>query len=288
MLRLAPSRPLLWRTETSLQLGGDAVVRVDAVTPWQERLLDALRGGIADDMLIPYACTLGAKRAEAESFAQHIRPALVPAAPVPLPVRAVVPADLSHGEFEAAIHGWRAGGLDVRSVTRWHDEAADPSLPAIIVADGSVEPRHAAALMATDAPHVPIELAGDRVVVGPGVLPGRTGCLACRHAHRTDADPDWPLIAAQLVGRTRERTDAGLVIEAAVLAARLLRPLARGEGTDTTVSVTLSCCDVRRVWHAHRPHARCLCRSHPESASAGADDARSAAPTTATAYDLPA
>ena len=35
MLRLAPSRPPLWRTDSSVQLGPDGAVLVDEITPWQ-------------------------------------------------------------------------------------------------------------------------------------------------------------------------------------------------------------------------------------------------------------
>ena len=39
-------------------------------------------------------------------------------------------------------------------------------------------------------------------IVGPMVRPGQTSCLRCLHLTRSDLDPAWPLILAQLVGRT--------------------------------------------------------------------------------------
>ena len=38
----------------------------------------------------------------------------------------------------------------------------------------------------------------DRAVVGPLVVPGRSACLRCLELHRTDRDPGWPGVAAQL------------------------------------------------------------------------------------------
>ncbi len=298
MLRLSLSHPLLWRTASSVQLGDERAVRLDDVTAWQEQLLDALRQGIPDAMLLPLARTLGASAADAEAFVSRISTALAPIPGVDLPVRAELPADIGFGESQALLQGWRASGLDPQAVTRWRDDRVDPLVPTIVVADRLLDPRRAAALMATDTMHLPIELAGDRVLVGPVVVPGVTACLACRQAHRTDADPQWPLVAAQLIGRERVPTDAGVILEAAVLAGRLLRAAAVGDGGvgvgvgagtgAATLSVTLSSADVRRVWHAHRPHARCLCRSPEESANADAVAIRNAPTTTATAFARPA
>lgn len=285
MLRLAPSHPPLWRTESSLQLGSDGGVRIDDVTGWQEQLLEALRDGVPDAMLLPLARSLGASPDAAEAFIARIGGALVPGPADTLAVQAELPSDIGYAESEAFTHGWSAAGLRPRSITRWVREDHDPSMPVIVVADGIVDPRRAAALMASDITHLPVALAGDRIVVGPLVIPGVSACLACLHAHRADADPGWPLVAAQLVGRSRTPTDPGLAIEAAVLSARLLRAASTlGTSGAASLSVTLSSAHVRRVWHAHHPHARCLCRSPAGSASAaGSAQSRSAQPTTATA-----
>jgi bacteriocin biosynthesis cyclodehydratase domain-containing protein len=40
-------------------------------------------------------------------------------------------------------------------------------------------------------------------LVGPLVRPGRTPCLGCLDLHRTDRDPGWAVVAAQLTGRGR-------------------------------------------------------------------------------------
>ena len=281
MLRLAPSHPPLWRTESSLQLGTDGAVRIDDITGWQEQLLDALIEGIPDAMLLPLARSLGAAHAEAERFVAEIGAALVPGPAERLVVRAELPSDVGFAESEAFAHGWRAAGLDTRAITPWCADDHDPRIPAIVVADGLVDPRRAAALMSSDTTHLPITLAGDRIVVGPVVVPGRSACLACLHAHRADADPTWPLVAAQLIGRARTPTDTGHSIEAAVLSARLLR---RATATSAaSLSVTLSATNVRRVWHAHRPHERCLCRSPEGTAIAPVHEIPTARPTTATA-----
>lgn len=291
MLRLAPSRPPLWRTDTSVQLGADGAVRVDEITPWQEGLLDALADGIPDAMLGPLAATLGASRVDAEAFVAHIAGALTSAPAQRIDADVEMPPDIGFAEAKALTSAWQAAGIEVARTTRWSQDDPDPKRPLILVADRLVDPRRAAALMAADITHVPIELAGDRVAVGPLVVPGRTACLTCRHTQRTDGDPHWPLLAAQLLGRERTPTDPALVIEAAVLAVRLLRGAATSSPS-ATVSVTISAASARRTWHVHRPHARCLCRS-PEGIATAPEDAAAPAsprfaPTTATAIARPA
>lgn len=296
MLRLAPSRPPLWRTPSSLQLGVDGEVRLEDVTPWQERLLHALGDGIPDAMLAPLARSLGAAPADAEAFVAQIAPALVPVAPPRLAVQVQLPIDIAFAEADALARGWSAAGVDPVRTVRWAPEDPDPTLPLIVVADRLLDPRQAAALMAADITHLPIEVAGDRAEVGPLVVPGATACLSCRHARRTEADEQWPLLAAQLLGRERIRTDTAILLEAALLAARLLRG-APGTDPRASLSVTISSADARRTWHVHRPHVRCLClspldRSPGGSASApGAEAARPfprSAPTTATGIARPA
>jgi len=56
----------------------------------------------------------------------------------------------------------------------------------------------AAELVQGGVPHLVATVRGGTGVVGPFVVPGRTGCLGCADLHRRDADPSWPLLAAQL------------------------------------------------------------------------------------------
>lgn len=279
MLRLAPSLPPLWRTASSVQLGADAVARIDDITGWQEQLLDALIDGIPDAMLLPLAVAYGAPAAEVPAFLARIGRALSAQPATPLPVRVELPADLGATDAEALLAALRGSDLDIESVTAWHADDLAPGAPVIAVAQHLLDPRRAARLMAADVTHLPVQLAGDRVTVGPLVVPGRSACLACVHAHRSDADPTWPVLAAQLLGRAPVTTDRALLIEAGLLVARLVRT---GAVTPSN-SVTVSAASGRRSWRAHRPHSRCLCRSPEGTATAAAPDSRSPAPTTATA-----
>lgn len=280
MLRLADSAPPLWRTASSMQLGTESPVRLDDVAPWQELLLDDLATGIPDDMLVPLARSHGAPAGEAAAFVDRIAGALGDAGHALPDVRVELPADLCYGDEQALVQGLAAAGLPPLSATRWTVERPDPAIAVIAVSHRLMSPQRAGRFMAADIAHLPIDVAGDQVSVGPLVVPGRTPCLACRNGHRRDRDPSWPLLAAQLLGRPGVSTDAALLVEAAALALRLLRLGAQSP----SLSVVLSASSERRRWHAHRVHPACLCRSPPETWTVDA----SPPPTTATTTAPPA
>lgn len=282
MLRLAPSLVPLWRTPTSVQFGADPVARIDDVTPWQERLIDALQTGIPDAMVTRLAVGMGATAEDAARFLADIRPALTSRSEAGPAVALELPPDFDGLEATALEDALRGAGLRVAAVRRWPSD--DDRIPVAVVAHRMIDPRRAARLASADITHLPIELSGDRVNVGPLIVPGRTGCLACLHTHRREADPGWPLLAAQLLARPALPTEPALLLEAALLAARLLRAPAQ----TTSMSVSVSSESARRRWRAHRPHAQCLCRSPEGTGSAAAHGARSSATTTATAYARPA
>lgn len=105
MLRLAPSFPPLWRTESSLQLGTEGAVHIEQIEPWQEKLLDALHDGVADAMLLPLARSIGASSDDAERFLTKIGAALVADAGAPIRVSAELPSEITHTESEALARG---------------------------------------------------------------------------------------------------------------------------------------------------------------------------------------
>ncbi len=280
MLRLAPSHPPLWRTPTSVQLGIDDKRLLTGLHPWQERLLDELVSGIPDARLGPLARELGASDVEAAAFLRRIEGSLATDETASPRVRVELPADLGHEDERTLLVGMAGAGLTLADCARW---ALPPGrAPIVLVAARLVDPHRAARLTADDVPHLPIELSGDRVVVGPLVIPGETACLACVHAERRERDAEWPLVAAQLLARPSVPTDPLLLVEAAALAARMLRT------RDVGRSIVVSATDDRRELREHRPHGSCLCRSPEGIWTADAPDSPSAAPMTTTAFARPA
>jgi hypothetical protein len=264
MLRLDPAYPPVWSTPTRLQLGAEPVAILDDPAPWEQRLLYDLEQGFPESALAAVALQYDVAEDKARAFLTRVRGALErthhpPAGRVRLEVAdSVAPADA------AAV----ADALAAHELLAPEPSSSGPRadrLPVVLVVHHVVDPRHAAALMRDDVPHLPIVLAGSRAIVGPYVRPGVTACLACVAAHRTDAEPSWPAIAAQLLGRRGAPAGRAFAFEAGLAAGRLLSPpeSLRPVGH----SLTLSAATVRRVWRAHPPHADCRCRSLGENAT---------------------
>jgi bacteriocin biosynthesis cyclodehydratase domain-containing protein len=69
-------------------------------------------------------------------------------------------------------------------------------------------------------PYLVIRLVEGRAVVGPCVVPGRTACLRCIDAMRTDEDQSWPLLVEQYAdASSRDRRDGATEPVDPVLAA---------------------------------------------------------------------
>lgn len=115
-------------------------------------------------------------------------------------------------------------------------------------------------LLRRDQPHLLVRSLGDAAWVGPLILPGRTPCLRCTDLTRTDADPGWPTVLAQL-GRLRLRLPALLTGWAASVAAtQALAYLDGGRPETTGATLELTADDLRTELRTWPSHAECGCR----------------------------
>ncbi|MGB5953078.1 MAG: hypothetical protein WBG57_11285 [Ornithinimicrobium sp.] len=128
----------------------------------------------------------------------------------------------------------RAGVAAVHCV-----EVCDALLPGqhpdavLLIVNDTVGPSDAAAWARSQIRHAPVVVDQHRVVLGPVVSPGRGPCLICLDLRRTDRDPAWPLVAAQLDSAPSEwaapvNADPAMTAVAAGLCAALAAAMARG------------------------------------------------------------
>ena len=103
-------------------------------------------------------------------------------------------------------------------------------------------------------------------VVGPLVRPGVTACLRCIDLAKTERDPAWPLILAQLAGRAADPAGCDAVLANSVAAQAAAQALAfadRSQLPQATVNATLEL--VLPSWQWRRrswlPHPACICGS---------------------------
>ncbi|GIG19308.1 thiamin biosynthesis protein [Cellulomonas chitinilytica] len=70
----------------------------------------------------------------------------------------------------------------------------------VLVERAAADPARAPVLLSAATPHLSVVVREADAVVGPLVVPGDGPCLRCLDLHRTDVDPAWPLLVAQLLG----------------------------------------------------------------------------------------
>jgi len=152
----------------------------------------------------------------------------------------------------------------------------------VVLTDAMVpDPALVATLMRHGTPHLVVRMRDDVGIVGPMVLPGLSSCLACADRYRLELDAEWPLIAAQLVGRTGSGSAATLAATIAFAHAQIehvrdgwrrrgpfaaqadsaARPDAPSPPTtiDQTIELRVAGPEVRR--RSWPPHPLCDCHS---------------------------
>ncbi|WP_433667732.1 TOMM precursor leader peptide-binding protein [Nocardia sp. CA-136227] len=139
-----------------------------------------------------------------------------------------------------------------------------PERPDLLVLSDTLVPDPAlvADLVRARVPHLLVRIRDGAGIVGPLVLPGETACLRCADLYRTAAEPAWPQLAAQLLGRVGCASPAVAVLTAA-LALREIETVARGraERPPASLNATLEWDPDtarldRRTW---TPHPDCGC-----------------------------
>lgn len=156
----------------------------------------------------------------------------------------------------AARRALRDAAVDVRT-----DGHGDPDV-VVLVDQHAADPGRAAMLVAADVPHLSLVVREGDALAGPFVVPGRAACLQCLDLHRTDDDPAWPALLAQLTsgGPSAGAEPAAVALVAAGVAAAAVlahldgdRPFLLGR----TVEMTLPDALPRvREWS---PHPGCGC-----------------------------
>jgi bacteriocin biosynthesis cyclodehydratase domain-containing protein len=258
VLRLDPRFPLVWRTPTSLQLGvASPVVVLDDVTPADERIIAALSAGVSRPGLTMIGRSAGAGEPAVDTLLGLLAPALVATTPASAGSVTITGSGPTVDRIAEAL---RASRVAVRLAGDAESAASEPCDLAIAVGHFVLAPELHGLWLRRDIPHLPVVYSDTTVDVGPVVEPGRGPCLYCLQRYRTDADPSWPAISAQLWGRRSAAETPLGASETAALASRLaIARLVQGPDASTAVSTQVDVASGERRTLSWSPHPRCGC-----------------------------
>ena len=89
---------------------------------------------------------------------------------------------------------------------------------AVLITTDIVNPASYQIWQARDIPHLSIVFDEEGVEVSPLIEPGTTSCLACYEKYRIETEPNWPVIAPQLLALDRTLADSALLLFASGVA----------------------------------------------------------------------
>ena len=118
-------------------------------------------------------------------------------------------------------------------------------------------------------PHLLVTVRETTASVGPFVLPGISPCLRCLHLARTDRDPRWGAMTAQLTGSNRGVEPCDVVLATIAAALAVTQVLAY---VDTTQPPSSSCAGLLEMDLADGRLRRRTVAAHPSCGCGAADD----------------
>jgi hypothetical protein len=169
--------------------------------------------------------------------------------------------DLIPGGFSSADLGHPSGvAATQRAAQTLRPVGVETPRSLVILADGSdLDPAVTDPLLRNGVPHLPLRKRGGVVQIGP-LARGDASCLRCLDHHRTDADPEWPALAIQLLSTATEPVGIAQATVAAGIATEAVLRALRGDPADTVGWVPPDL----GVWFAPvAPHPACGCRWFP-------------------------
>jgi len=192
--RLDPALPLVWRSPSTLQLGGIRPIAVlEEPAALETGILGALAAGASRATLHTIGAALDGEPEQVDALLDRLAPACLDDANPPTSgvVALAGPAFLVDDLGTALLR------LNHRPLPA---AEADPGATdaAVLLATRVVQPATHLPWLAADVPHLVVVLDERGAEVGPFVRPGTGPCVRCVHLSRRDADAAWPAISAQL------------------------------------------------------------------------------------------
>lgn len=104
---------------------------------------------------------------------------------------------------------------------------------AVLISHQVLDPRKYSGWINRDIPHVSVVFDSEQVSISPVILPGQSACLFCLEKMRTETNPEWPVIATQLLNSEKRFDDsASQLFAAGIVIQKILARLDKVSGFD--------------------------------------------------------
>ena len=252
VLRINPSKALLWRTPNEVQFGtAPDALKLQNLTAGQERLLALLSRGIADEYFDEVATAVGAE--EHAQLLENLDGVLLKDAAKPAALSAefiatrfaeICRAQAIHSREGAVILAARQSrtvfvqnntlahqpimqSLERSAIGRLISEPTASREPidfAVLLNNNAIAPSDYVKWMMQGVAHISVVFDSTGVSISPVIETGKTPCLSCFHENRTAQDSAWPAIASQLLYSRQEFDDSvASLFAASIVCQRILQ-----------------------------------------------------------------
>jgi hypothetical protein len=271
VLRINPSKELLWRSPSEVQFGSSVdAVRLAQLTAGQERLLGLLTRGIADEYFDDVAEAVAAEnprellgQLDSVLLRDSAMPPQLSAEFLEARFAEICRAQATHSCEGAAIlaarqtrkvfvqtktaaqelivHSLRQSGIgevvtEHKSFEVFAEVTTCESFDfAVLLSSNAVAPRDYVKWMVDGVAHLSVVFNSEGVTISPVIEIAKSPCLSCFHENQTEADVAWPAIASQLLFSKQDFDDSVAALFAAAIACqRVLQFVDRAAGFDSS------------------------------------------------------
>lgn len=258
--RIRSTRPLIWRTPDSLQVGvADPVATASNIPDQAAPLIHALQDGVSAPGFDTLRRQHRVSAEQAHTLLEELRPAFR-ADPQPRSHRISVLGRSRVTRIFAEDLAQLGGDVSVESSV---PQALKRSVDTVVlVADFLLDPEWRVSLGPVDTPHLPVVFHDTGVHVGPLVRPGVSPCLSCRELWQRE-DPHWLSIGSQLWSTPAQYASRVAASVAAMVTAALCQIVVvptQWCPTDQACSVAWDGATGQLSTHTHEFHPDCVCR----------------------------
>lgn len=258
VLRIDPRYPLVWRSPSTLQIGASVPRVVFAeLNEVDERLIAALSVGVTKPGLTVIARSCGADDSAVPAILGTLAPVLAPVRQPRTPEVTVVGTGVTALRIAEALGG---AGVHVRTVQGGQSVGDGPCDLAVAIGHYVLDPELHGLWLRRDIPHLSVVYSDTGASISQLVEPGSGPCLYCLQRRRTEADPAWPAISAQLWGQACTTETALLASEVAGIVGRtVLARLGRRRAASAHFSTQIDVQTGEVSRERQLPHPDCGC-----------------------------